>query len=332
LKKRADGRYLKNIIIKGKTKSFYGRTKAEVNQKILSYKEKIEKGRFFKEVADEWQNKHYKTITNGTQRGYTGSYNRVISAFGDRLISEIKSTEINDFIIAVSKQGFAQETVKRHIFIFNFVFNHAILNGEILHNPASVIKCPKNLPKKSREFPSDEQIEIVKKSYKLHFGLFAYLLLYTGCRKGEALALRYEDINVENKTISINKSIEYLHNRPHIKAPKTKAGTRDIILLDILLDKLDTTQTGFIFGGTEPLTEQTVRRAWERYKKESDITITPHQLRHAYATMLFEAGIDIKDAQDLLGHSTMAVTSDIYTHIKKQRKELTAEKLNNFVG
>lgn len=66
------------------------------------------------------------------------------------------------------------------------------------------------------------------------------------------------------------------------------------------------------------------------FQRPYNIKLTAHQLRHAYATMLFEAGIDVKDAQELMGHSDINLTRQIYTHIRNERKEETAKKLNEF--
>ena len=71
------------------------------------------------------------------------------------------------------------------------------------------------------------------------------------------------------------------------------------------------------------------RRQWYAYQKESGVTATPHQLRHAYATMLYEAGIDEKLAQELMGHADISTTKNIYTHIRLSRMEDAANKLNS---
>lgn len=69
-------------------------------------------------------------------------------------------------------------------------------------------------------------------------------------------------------------------------------------------------------------------RMWKRWQKTAGVTVTAHQLRHGYATMLFEAGISERDAMDLLGHADINLTKNIYTHIRKTREEETAAKLN----
>ena len=81
--------------------------------------------------------------------------------------------------------------------------------------------------------------------------------------------------------------------------------------------------------GTTTQKEGKNGRVYESTTWEADIT--PHQLRHAFATILFDAGIDVKDAQEILGHASIQVTRDIYTHIRQQRREDTADRLNAFL-
>ena len=185
--------------------------------------------------------------------------------------------------------------------------------------------------------PSDEEIERVKAGLFLDFGLFPYFLLHTGMRRGELLALRWEDIDREHKLITVNKAVYFAGNTPQIKAPKTDSGRREIVLLDALAAVLPKDGKGYVFGGEKPLTKCQVRKRWEKWCREAGLAtkdgramVTPHQLRHAFATILFDAGIDAKVAQELLGHSSIQVTRDIYTHIRKSRMESTAETLNNY--
>ena len=200
--------------------------------------------------------------------------------------------------------------------------------------------------------PSDEYLELIKTNYDKPFGLLAYFLLYTGCRIGEAIALQHKDIDRENKIIHIYKSVYHENNKPYIKLPKTEAGKRDIILLDMLSEKLHRGKADeYVFSGkdNEPMSFYEYKNGWKAYCKEigaheTIITkekdkrehkriktlLSPHQLRHGYATMLFEADINEKDAQELLGHSSISVTRDIYTHIRKKRKDSIAEVLNKY--
>ena len=91
---------------------------------------------------------------------------------------------------------------------------------------------------------------------------------------------------------------------------------------------------GYIFTNNknELLTKIQYRKRWARYCKDIGFELTAHQLRHGFATILYEAGISDKDAQELLGHSTITLTRNVYTHIRQTRRDETAARLNNYIS
>lgn len=157
--------------------------------------------------------------------------------------------------------------------------------------------------------------------------------MYAGLRRGEALALKYEDIDREKSVIHVTKAVEFVGNNPHLKTPKTDSGVRNAILLDVLKGQIPKGED-YIFSREdgELLTKTQYRKRWDSYCKKIGYDITAHQLRHGFATILYEAGIEDKDAQELLGHSDITITRNVYTHIRKSRRDSTAKKLNDFVS
>lgn len=330
-KTRADGLMQRQVTINGKRKVFYGHSDREINRKIAEYREEKKRGRLFKEIAEEWEKRHFPTLEYNTLKGYRPALRRAVEEFGSTPVSSITSKDIERYLTRFSKQGYAQKTVRNQLLVIHMALDHAMLEGDIEYNPAVPVHIPKGLSKKARELPPDEEIEIVKKSLDKPFGLFAYFILYTGCRRGEALALTFGDIDRKNRVISITKSVYHDNNRPKIKRPKTAAGCREIILLDVLADKLPKGKPDDLLFPNEQggiLSETQFQRQWELYCSSAGIGATPHQLRHAYATILFDAGLDDKDAQELLGHANISTTRDIYTHITQKRREKTAAILN----
>jgi integrase len=334
-KKRSDGLRQKQVTINGKRHVFYGHSEREILQKIREYKEDATRGRRFEEVADEWAEEHLPTLAYNTQKGYKPALQRIVERFGDKLVKDITPRNISAFLDAFAKTGMARKTVTTQLLVTNLIMDRAVLDGDIDYNPCAAVKVPKGLRKDRREAPTEEEIDIVKHSLDKPFGLFAFFLLYTGCRRGEALALTYGDIDRRNKTISITKSVYHDSNKPKIKAPKTEAGTRQIVLLDVLADALPTgKKSDLLFPGADGglMSDTYCRHRWNAYCKATGLSITPHQLRHAYATILYEAGISDKDAQELLGHANISTTRDIYTHISKSRKQSVLNTLNQRVG
>lgn len=346
---RPDGLYERIITVNKKRNVFRGKTPAEVNKKILEYTNTKTHGRAFKIIAEQWKEEIENKIAYNSTRNYFPAWKRAIDHFGDILMSNISPQDVQIFINQFARLGMAQKTVQTQLLILNMIFSKAVIDGDIKDNPAVYVKVPNGLSKGKRTLPSENEIEIIKNGLNNTFGLFPYFLLYTGCRLGEALAIQYKDIDRENKRIIINKSVYFVGNRPEIKEPKTEAGKREVILLDKLEKVLPAGKpTDFLFSdGNVPLTNSKYRFLWNMFCRETGLAdkkkdksgkayfvpkITPHQLRHAYATILFEAGVDEKDAQELLGHANISVTKDIYTHIRKSKKDKTAELLNAYYG
>ena len=212
------------------------------------------------------------------------------------------------------------------------IFRHAIINRYIKEDVSFYARLPKGAKSQKREALTNEEIEIVNNSTACTFGPLVYFLLYTGLRKGEALALRWKDIDLVNNIIHVSRSVYYISNEPHIKEPKTSSGIRDVIIPNCLADKLSPKAAKeFVFNKNGKLIDKSYfTRQWRKYTEETGLNITAHQLRHTYATLLFEADIDEKDAQTLMGHSDIKVTQNIYTHIRQSRKVATANKLNEY--
>ena len=313
----------------GKRVHFYGHTDREIDDQIMEYATRQERGRLFREVADEWSDLHFPTLAQNTLKGYKPAYKRAVDHFGDEPIRSIRPQDVKAFITDFARGGRAKKTVTNQLLILGLICSYAVESGDIEFSPCDHVAVPKNLPKGHRDAASPDDEAKVKASADIW--LFPYLLLYTGLRKGEALALTREDFDFKGKKINVSKSVYHDANQPKIKLPKTEAGIRKVPILDPLLKTMPRRWKGYLFsmdGGQTPLTEMQYQKLWREYAARTGITCTAHQLRHSYATILFECGIDLKDAQYLLGHSTAAMTQDIYTHLREQRKEETAELLN----
>ena len=328
---RPDGLHEAIRVIDGKRVPFRGRTDAEVERKMIEYKAKIEQGPLFKEVAAPWKKQHFATLSPSTAKGYTASYKRAVERFKAMPISELMPADIDALLQQMARQKYARKTVATQLLVINLICRSAVLDGVIRANPCADVRVPKGLDRTPRQLPSDEELKIVKEGWMLPGGLLPYFFLYTGCRRGEGLALTHKDIDRKRKIITINKSVCYGTGKAVVKQPKTKAGTREVILLDKLIEVLPLgIGDALLFPGPDGhiMKESTYQGRWKKWQKQTGATLTAHQLRHGYATMLYEAGIEEKDAADLLGHADINLTRNIYTHIRKTRKEETAVKLN----
>ena len=284
----------------------------------------------FSSLAEDWKADHWERIGYKTAEAYTAPLRRIINHFGR--FESISASDVSAYLAMLAKQGYSRRSVQMHRDILHMIYNYAIVSGKASVNPCTAVSLPRNLPVKKRSLPTDNAMEAVKKGGNQPFGLFALICLYAGLRRGEALALQYEDIDKTNGVIHVTKAVEFVGNNPHLKSPKTASGVRDVILLNILADAIPSGK-GYLFSRADGglLTKTQYRKRWSAYCKAIGYEITAHQLRHGFATILYEAGVPDKDAQELLGHSNISITRDVYTHIRQSKRNETANRLNDFI-
>lgn len=320
---RSDGRYVYRWTEDGKRMAIYDRDPAVLFDKVQRRADAA-----VSSCVEDWQREHSQRVGYKTAEAYRAHAARLVQKFGRVPISALTAPMLQAWLNELAGQGYSRRSVQMARDVANMVCQFAILRGQITVNPVASVSLPRNLPVTHRELPTDAAIEAVKSSTH-PFALFAQLCLYSGLRRGEALALTHED--VADGVIHVTKAVEFVGNDPRVKTPKTAAGRRDALLLDVLADLIPPGK-GLLFPGKDGklLTKTAYRKRWESFCKSIGHDLTAHQLRHGYATILFEAGIADKDAQELLGHSSIVLTRNVYTHIRQSRREETAARLNAF--
>lgn len=338
--KRKDGRWQEQIKLPGmnKAKYFYGKTQAEVKKKIAAWRQDQERGPLLSTVADEWQSWHETQISPSSVNAYNQPVKDVQEYFAGKYITEIHADEVDAFLRWLAAKGLAKKTVQQRRDVLNMIYDYAILHRMCDHNPCGPVKMPKGLKSKRREPPEEEVLQAVENAEKKDGGLFAYILLYTGLRRGELLGLRWDDIDLQAGVINVRRSVYYLGGSPRLKTPKTEAGERRVWIVDKLQPVFSKPGKGYIFGGVSPMDERAFERMWWAFCSKNGWTdrnrllVTPHQFRHAFATLLFEAGVEEMDTKEIMGHSSINVTRNIYTHIRNSRRQITADRLNQYLS
>ena len=327
------GLYREMVVINGKRKYFSGKTKKDVALKMMAYNIEQKEQQTLRGVAELWQESNWDRLRFGSLRTYAPCLKRILDRFGDRDISSIKTIEVQTWLKELGDQ-YAQKTVSNHKSLLSQICDFGIVNlGIEMQNPCDRAKLPSGLRKGTREALSNRERTAILSTTKDDFQL-GYLILYTGCRLGEALALQMRDIDMKQNVIRITKSVAFHGNQPQIQSPKTKNSVRTVPLLPPLkerLRELNLPQDSFIVSGDKPLTKSALYRRWEAFCKKKDIRIDRHSIRHQFATTLYDAGIDAKSAQDLLGHAQISTTMDIYTHISEEKRKKDFSTLTEFV-
>ena len=334
--KRPDGRLVKAITDPrtGKRKYFYGFTEREINKKIMEYTCASDKGRSFGEVAAEWWDETEETLSPNSIHTYRAAMNRAVAEFSDTPLKDITTRDVQLFITRFAGKGeksMARKTVANQLMVVGLIFKHGIISNDCDINSAQSVTIPKGLKVTKRKSAARSDESVIKANPDLW--LFPYFVLYTGLRKGEALALTGADIDLDNRTIIVSKSVYFQSNKPCIKAPKTEAGVRTVPILDPLLPYIPKIEKEeYLFSSVKdpkkPMGYDLFRVRMEQYHKKTGTTFGAHELRHSYATILFECGIDAKTAQHLLGHSQISTTMDIYTDFRKEAELEAVRKIN----
>lgn len=301
----------------------YGKTRAECREKMMHYQETH--GDTFSSVASLWWDAKSHELSVTTVRSYERPLDRAITHFGERRIADIRPCDISAYMEAeIARHKMARNTASNALTVVRQIFGFAVEKGIVDTNPAREVKLPRNLKKSRRTLPEDSDLVLIE-AHPEGFGLFYLIAAYTGLRKGEILALTWNDI--KGGLISVTKSVAYQGNTPIIKEPKTENSVRVVPVPDALAVHLHRGK-GYIFGGDAPLTARQFQNRENAYRKETGIHCTAHQLRHAYASLLDESNISVKEAQSLLGHAQASTTEDIYQDIREARRKKIASKVS----
>ncbi len=276
--------------------------------------------------------------------------NQINPVIGDMQLEKVRVHIVQRLVNSLIGE-YAPATVKKTKDVLHQMFQQAVRSQYIPLNPAENIAVPKHSQNDREVIPIEHKKKIEEFCEKYKHGAFVMTLLYTGMRRGEILALTVKDIDFENGMINVDKAVEFVCNHPNIKVPKTPKSIRKIPILNPLVPYLKILVKGkredaLLFPGYdgELYTKSSVQRLFRafnrdynkyinRFKQEDYefVHFTMHQFRHTFCTMLYEADVDVKTAQEILGHNSVTVTLDIYTHLSKQRKRMNVDKINSFI-
>ena len=278
----------------------------------------------------------------------------IVPALGSLQLSRVSAQSINVFYAKLLENGRLQgrgslspATVRRVHATLHRALKDAVRWQRLSVNPADAADPPKG-QSKERELPAwnAEQLAGFLCSVK-DDRLFALwrLLSMTGCRRGEALGLRWDDLDLEANTVTIRRALVPLGGRVEISEPKTARGRRRIALDPLTIETLrshasrqadersaceDWFESGYIFTTEDgqPLDPHRISKAFERHLRGAALPRIPlHGLRHTYATLALSSGVNPKIVSARLGHSTVALTLDIYSHVLPQADQDAADRI-----
>lgn len=305
----------------------------------------------FENVALLWL-ESYQTTVKPTTYQNTKSYLDILikDYFNNILIENLTVLRLQKITIELSKR-YLNYTI--HLSVINRVLKYAVLLDIIKANPLDKVIRPKQQEKREKKkfFTKKELtvfLDLAKKYASPVLFVAWWTLAYTGLRRGELLALEWSDIDFENRTLRVERTLVRISGQLSTQSPKTKKSRRMITLdprtIEILknwrlkqkkiLFKNGAGKSELVFSNSSGgyLMESRLRDDLRKFLRKHGLPIiTVHGFRHTHASILFEAGIEAKQIADRLGHSRIQTTLDMYTHINDNQRYAVADRLLDFL-
>ena len=343
LKKRKDGRYQRKITLStGKVRIVYGKTLAELKAAEDAVRAEDSQGlavgdhTLVGEWARIWLDSYKQGLRASTVRMYRDAYNlHILSYLGKMELRDVKPVHVRAVMSGVADRS---DSLQHKVLLtMRQMFQTARLNGLILNDPTEGIRPTKHARPEKKKYLTQQEMELLMQNVTNERArAFCGLCLYCGLRKEEALGLRWSDI-LDGK-LTVNQTVTFLSNQQDTNHElKTKAAHRTVPVPQKMLDILaETPRLGVYIvpaaDGSE-MTRSAYTKMWNLHvRRVVPFPVHAHMLRHTYATTLYRAGVDLRTAQKLLGHSSIQMTADIYTHLEAEDSMAVSEQLNSYLN
>lgn len=355
-----------SVTLTSKTRQAQGKAKKQLEEKIekksLEYDEQYKLKQVFqkmtvREVYDEYKIFRKQELKDSTFAIQNVMLSNILKDILDDLIVNVTSFSIQKYFM-ISPNSFKYKKTQKSL--INLFFKYSLKLGYIEQNPIEKVEIPKqrkdieDIQKKRTKFLSIEEMKVLKQSFgnspqEIRMNYLIEFMYLTGLRIGEALALMWENINLENKIINVKYTLDT--NSASIKefklnSPKTIDSYRLVSIsvrcIEILLNmkklnvKSKKANKSFIFlSETDSLInpnslniylKKIARKACFENKKPE--IFSSHMLRHSHVSLLTELGVPIKVIMERVGHRDEKTTLQIYTHVTKKMENDVVEKLN----
>ena len=281
---------------------------------------------------------------------------QVIPHIGDKDMYDLTADDVQKMINALKKE-YSYSTIKKAYECVNACLKYAVKKRILPYNVAESVIIPKNLEREKSDIQcfTDDEVEKIEKEavrcYKngkriYRMGEIAILIVNTGLRIGEALALEWSDINFKKKTLKVRKNMVYVKSRSdsgkayqYIKqtSTKTKHGSRIVPLNSAAIRALISLKgingkTPYVLATSKGkrVTPRNIDRMFRSILRCCNIKETGiHTLRHTFASRLFAKGVDVKIVSELLGHADVGITYDTYIHLIQEQRIIAVDVLEN---
>ena len=370
VRKREDGRWEGRVVVgydeKGlpKTKNVLAKTKSECSAKLNALKASLQgpsepKQRkpnadmTFGAWLDRWYQRECKPqIRPKTQADYENRiYQHIIPELGSIPLAKLTAADFQQFYNRLKEggrflrvdqygPGLSDRMVKSCHVTCRMALDQAVAQGLILKNPALSCKAPVTRPKEMQVLTGEEIQRLLIQAKE--DGCFELLLLElsTGLRRGEILALRWDDLDFRTGTLRVERQVQRIQGKLAVSQPKTRASCRSILLpapvLEILAQYRQSVSSHWMFPSPKkedsPLDPAAVRKKLSAVLKRAGCPAARfHDLRHTFATSTLEHGMDVKTLSTVIGHVSSATTLNVYAHVTDEMRQKAADNIDRAI-
>ena len=339
-------------------------TKRDAQRRLREILLSLEQGSYVKPnkiTLGEWLTQWLKdyasmNTTDRTQESY--SYiveGHLIPSLGKVVLADLQPQHIQSYYAeklskgrADGKGGLSGRSVVYHHRILSKALDYAVKMGAVVRNVADVVQPPRVKKVTMNTLSLEEVTRFLEAAKETNYYVYFATLLYTGLRRGELLALRWRNLDLVQAKLIVVETAYKLGNGDYIiKEPKTAHSRRTISLPSSLVElfkvyridqELLRIQLGVSLGPEDfvfirpdgsPLNPSAVTLAFQRIIKKAGLkAIRIHDLRHTHATWMLQAGVNPKVVSERLGHASVSITLDIYSHVLPGMQEAAAEKFD----
>jgi len=335
--KRKDGRWEAKLTIgydvneKPIRKSSYHKTRKsaqeamrEAQSRLANNLAQLDNSTTLREWSELWLGNKKSVLKQSTVENYSHMLKHILPPLGHLKLRDVKNVQMQAFLNELGKTK-GRSMLEKVRGVLYGMLEDAERNEMVIRNAARGLKLPLNAePDKKREAFMPEEIARIENSVSMvNFADVIAILLNTGLREGELLAMRRPNVNIENSCIYVTHSATRVNGKPTLGTPKTPESIRTIPVSDWVL-KLITARLleddGFMFQckNGDIWSPRSFLRAYKKALEQISVRyLSPHCCRHTYATRLHAAGADTKTIQTLMGHTDYALTANIYTHVQE---------------
>ncbi|GHU69830.1 site-specific integrase [Clostridia bacterium] len=291
-----------------------------------------------KDWASGWVNTYRQGISDTTREDYNQRVKQIVDQIGEMLLDAITLDSCQKYINQFTDQSVS--TIRKNAQILAALMESARQSRLIFDNPTNGMRIPRGKKGTHKYLTPDTQRIILQTWMGHRCGAAAMLMLFSGLRRGEALAFDVShDIDMQCTQINVQRALRFVGNNAQFGPPKSKAGIRSIPIMEVLkpvFTNLEDKPSVLPKLNGDTVTKSSFRKAWasyQRYLCKHGCTqiVRCHDLRHTFATMLAQAGVSIKVMQAWLGHASALMSMDIYAHVTSEQVVIDTQLLSAYL-